>query len=95
MMEPDNEFKGSEGQNDIEVLMLNQHKCKSTLGHPKVILRVPVEPGRHWMMALQGFVDSCSTVTIIHLSILKHMNHKIEQGEESVWKTAARVTWMN
>ena len=43
VMEPDNELKQSEGQNDPEVFTMNQHKDKSTLDHPKVIIGFPIK----------------------------------------------------
>ena len=91
VMEPDNEFKWSKGKNDPEVFKLNQHKVRSALGHPEVIIGIPVKPGIHRMIALNGLVDSCSTGTIIYPTVLKHIKYEIEQGEESEWKTMAGV----
>ena len=90
-MESDDEFKGSDGKKDPEVFILNQHKVRSGLGHPIVIVGIPVKPGSHWMIASCGLVDNCSTGIIIHPKILKHTNYKIKQGEESEWKTVAGV----
>ena len=73
--------------------MLNQDKVKRTLGYPKVIVGIPVKPGSCWMFDLQGLVYNCLTGTIIHLSVLKHINYKIE--EESKWKTVTGVNRTN
>ena len=71
--------------------MLSHNKIKSSLGHHKVIIRIPMELGNQQMIALWGLVDSCLTGTIIHTSVLKCIDHDIEQGEEREWKLTGGI----
>ena len=91
--ELNDEFEGSEGQNNPEVFMLNQHEVRSAFDHLEVIVGILIEPGSCQMIALHGLVDSCLTGTVIHPTVLKHINYKIEQEDESEWKTAAEIMW--
>ena len=56
VIESDDKFESDNGKNDPEVFMLNQHKIKSTLGHPEVIVGIPVRPGSHKIIALCGLI---------------------------------------
>ena len=69
--------------------MLNQNKIRSALGHSEVIIGILVKPGSRKMIALRGLVDSCLTGTTIHPTVLKQINYRTKQGEESEWKMVA------
>ena len=56
MMKSDDKFEGREGQNVPQVFVLNQCKVRSALGHPEVIIGIPVKLGSCMMIALSGFV---------------------------------------
>ena len=77
------------------IFMLNQHRVKSALVHSKVIVEIPAKSGSLQMIKSWGLVDSCSTRTFIHPLVFKHIRYKIEQVEESEWKTAAAVVQIN
>ena len=77
-MELDDELESNDGKNYPVVFMLNQHKIRSAVGHPKVIVRILVEPGSRKMIPLHGLVNNCSTGIIIHPMVLKYINDIME-----------------
>ena len=73
MMRPDDEFDGSDGQNNPKVFMLSHHKIKASLSHLKVIVVIPVKLGSNQLIELHVLVNSCLIGSIIY----------IKQGEVS------------
>ena len=69
------------GPSKPEALRLNSCDIGGNFWHHKQIVRIPMKPCSHIMVALHGLINSSLVGVSIHLSVLKQISYKIENSK--------------